>query len=352
MTTAGSSGSTVLVLAEPLFNVDERAALAGFLAGYSGLTRDAYTLDLRQYTSWCVSSMVCTCSPARRADIECFGRDMETTGRARATIARRLCTIAGFYRYADEEDLLEHSPAVHVRRPRLDYESHAIGLDRNEVGALLVAAGLGAAAEHALISLLAINGLRISEALGADIDALGLERGHRTLTVLRKGGKIVTIPLAPTHRPRHRPRDRRTRSTGRSSCAPTGSAWTGTPPAASSAASPTAPASTSRSVRTPCATRSSPPPSTPASHCATSKKPPRTPTRAPPCATTAPASPSTGTPPTSSPPTSPAPPDNPQWAAYTPHRTWMAHAPKPIWVSACTHSYAQMDTYGAPKGSP
>ena len=50
---------------------------------------------------------------------------------------------------------------------------------------------------HALISLLAINGLRISEALGADIDKLGLERGHRTLTVLRKGGKIVTIPLAP-----------------------------------------------------------------------------------------------------------------------------------------------------------
>jgi integrase len=61
----------------------------------------------------------------------------------------------------------------------------------------LVAAGLGTAAEHALISLLAINGLRISEALGADIDQLGLERGHRTLTVLRKGGKLVTIPLAP-----------------------------------------------------------------------------------------------------------------------------------------------------------
>src|SRR6202022_3865017 len=81
--------------------------------------------------------------------------------------------------------------------PSLDYESHATGLDRNEVGALLVAAGLGPACEHALISLLALNGLRVSEATGADIEALGLERGHRTLTILRKGGKIVTIPLAP-----------------------------------------------------------------------------------------------------------------------------------------------------------
>ena len=47
------------------------------------------------------------------------------------------------------------------------------------------------------MSLLALNGLRVSEAIGANIEALGLERGHRTLTVLRKGGKLVTMPLAP-----------------------------------------------------------------------------------------------------------------------------------------------------------
>jgi integrase len=66
-----------------------------------------------------------------------------------------------------EKELLGHSPSAHVRRPRLDYESHATALDRNELGALLVAAGLGTAQEHALITLLALNGLRISEALGA-----------------------------------------------------------------------------------------------------------------------------------------------------------------------------------------
>jgi integrase len=78
-----------------------------------------------------------------------------------------------------------------------EYEWHAIGPDRNELGALLVAAGLGPPAEHALISLLALNGLRVSEATGADIEALGVERGHRTLVISRKGGKVVTIPLAP-----------------------------------------------------------------------------------------------------------------------------------------------------------
>jgi integrase/recombinase XerD len=134
------------------------------------------------------------CAPWRYRDVRPL---LEALGRARATIARRLCTVTAFYRYAEEEGLIVTSPAVHVRRPRLDYGSRATGLDRNEVGALLVAAGLASARDHALISLLALNGLRVSEATGADIEALGLERGHRTLTIARKGGKVVTVPLAP-----------------------------------------------------------------------------------------------------------------------------------------------------------
>jgi integrase len=105
--------------------------------------------------------------------------------------------VSCFYRYAEQEGLIAVSPAAHVRRPRLDYESHATGLDRNEVGAMLVAAGLASAQDHALISVLALNGLRVTEAFGSNIEDLGLERGHRTLTVRRKGGKVVTVPLAP-----------------------------------------------------------------------------------------------------------------------------------------------------------
>ena len=141
---ATSSPSAALVPVTPIFSTAERLALAGFLAGYSGLTCQAYELDLRQYASWCNQHHVHLFS-ARRADIECFARDLEALGRAWATITRRLSTIAGFYRYSVEEELLDHSPAAHVRRPRIDYESHAADLDRNKLGALLVAAGLGPA---------------------------------------------------------------------------------------------------------------------------------------------------------------------------------------------------------------
>jgi integrase len=224
----------------------------------------------------------------RRADIEMFARDLEERGRARATVTRRLCTIAGFYRYAVEDELLEHSPAAYIRRPRLDYESHAVGLDRNELGGLLVAAGLGPPLEHAPTSLLALNGLRVSEATGAGIEHPGLERGHRTSVITRKGGKVVTTPLAPR--------------TARAIDLAVGERVEGSVFVA--------PGSPRRQGRIRCGSRSSPPRSMPGCRCVMCRKPPHTPTRGPPCGTTAPAVASTGTLPTSSRSTSPEQPGN------------------------------------------
>ena len=173
-----------------------RVAVGGFLAGYTGQTFDSYALDLRQWVRWCAEHDL-DLFEVRRAHIELFARWLEEAGKAKATVGRRLSTITGFYRYCTEEALIANSPAAHVRRPKVSYESNAVGLDRNELGMFLVQAGLAGGRDHALACLLALNGLRISEALGANIEHLAVERGHRTLTITRKGGKIVTIPLAP-----------------------------------------------------------------------------------------------------------------------------------------------------------
>lgn len=51
--------------------------------------------------------------------------------------------------------------------------------------------------DHAPISVLALNGLRVSEATGANIGAMGIERGRRILVITLKAGKVFTVPLAP-----------------------------------------------------------------------------------------------------------------------------------------------------------
>jgi hypothetical protein len=87
--------STALVPTVLVFTNTERLALAGFLAGYSGLTRQAYELDLRQFAGWCHQHQL-RLFQARRADIEFFARDLEAHGRARTTITRRLSVVKRF----------------------------------------------------------------------------------------------------------------------------------------------------------------------------------------------------------------------------------------------------------------
>jgi site-specific recombinase XerD len=188
--------TSMLVRYEDPLAVREREAITGFLAGYAGNTWVSYTTDLRLFAAWCADNRL-RLLDVRRAHLEMFAPAMEQDGRMRSTVARRLSTLCSSYRYCHLEGLLAPDPAANVRRPKVDPESRTLGLDRNELGALLVQAGLGSARDHALVSLLAMNGLPISETLGTDIDDLDVDRGHRTLQIIRKGGKQVTIPLAP-----------------------------------------------------------------------------------------------------------------------------------------------------------
>jgi hypothetical protein len=49
-------------------------------------------MDLRLFTAWCTDHGLGLFG-VRRVDIECYARELEGLGRARATVARRLCTI-------------------------------------------------------------------------------------------------------------------------------------------------------------------------------------------------------------------------------------------------------------------
>jgi site-specific recombinase XerD len=92
----------VPALIEPDFDsFAVRQAMAAFLTGYGDTTREAYSLDLRQWLRWCASHDLRVFA-VKRAHIELYARWLEEEGRARATVARRLSTIAGFYRYCVE----------------------------------------------------------------------------------------------------------------------------------------------------------------------------------------------------------------------------------------------------------
>ncbi|MEI6497916.1 MAG: hypothetical protein WCO88_14745 [Actinomycetota bacterium] len=59
---------------DEVFTDPETLALAGFLAGYSGLTRTAYALDLRIYAGWLATHDI-RLFAAKRAHTEALARD-------------------------------------------------------------------------------------------------------------------------------------------------------------------------------------------------------------------------------------------------------------------------------------
>jgi len=173
-------------------------AVAGYLTRFKGISRTHAESDLRAYLIWCRDHRLDPLT-ASRPQVELYLRWMQEIRRLKpSTISRRTSIVAGFYRTAVIDGLLEHSPAEHVRRPRVPAESPTLGLTHLQLEALLTAARQSPNRyDFALVCLLGLLGLRIFEATGTNIADLGEEHGHRVLRVVGKGDKTVLIPLPP-----------------------------------------------------------------------------------------------------------------------------------------------------------
>jgi site-specific recombinase XerD len=175
-----------------------RVAVAAFLARYTGLSRAHTASDLRGFLDWCADRGLDPLA-ASRPQLELFVRWMQETRRLKpSTVSRRTSVVAGFYRTCVIDGVLEHSPAEHLRRPRVPPESPTLGLTHLQFEALLTAARDSPNRnDFALVAMLGLLGLRVFEACGSDVADLGEEHGHRVLRVVGKGTKVVLVPLPP-----------------------------------------------------------------------------------------------------------------------------------------------------------
>src|SRR3954452_22110665 len=195
MTALETTTTTISTFADRLcFDEAELAAVA-FLSRYSGRTLDGYRHDLRMFFQ-CAGDHDLAVLDARRPHIELYRASMEDRGLAASTIDRRLSTVCGLYRFAHIDGRIAANPAQYVRRPKVQ-PSEGHGMDRGELGTFLFTAERFDHSHAALAVLLGLNGLRVSEACGTNVEDLGLQRGHRTLRILGKGNKPALIPLVP-----------------------------------------------------------------------------------------------------------------------------------------------------------
>jgi integrase/recombinase XerD len=112
------------------------------------------------------------------------------SGLAPTSLRRRAASIRGFYRFAFGDGLIDRDVAAHIdlpRQPRLLPETLTVA----EVETLLEAAPDVRA--RSLLELLYAAGLRVSEALGLDLEDLSVDGGF--VRVIGKGDKERLVPV-------------------------------------------------------------------------------------------------------------------------------------------------------------
>ncbi len=126
---------------------------------------------------------------ATLATIESYKREPLLDGKAPApsTMARRLACLSHFYRRASYDGLVARNPVEFADRPKVPEQAATAGISKQRARRLIATARAEGPRELALVLLLLELGLRVSEAVGADIEDLGEQGRHRVLKLKGKG---------------------------------------------------------------------------------------------------------------------------------------------------------------------
>jgi len=175
--------------------------LAWISAKRSVNTRHAYLRDIGSWLNWCTGR---SSDPllATEVDASTWARHLDSTGYAASTAARKLSAASSWYAWLLRHKHVAANPFTDLARPVVDGDTSSTpGMTREQALALLAAGdqsrGPQQARNAALVAVLLFTGARSCEVIGANVEDLGTDRGHRVLRVTRKGGKRYALALPP-----------------------------------------------------------------------------------------------------------------------------------------------------------
>ena len=174
-------------------------------------TRAAYARDIgstpRQrpgrapsWLTWCQQQQVHPVTGVTALHVARYARQLDNAGLSPASAARKLAAISSWYAWLVRRAHLTASPAAGIARPRPGPHAPPVpALTQDQALALMHAAdtapGPQRARTAALIAVLLLTSVRLSEVTGADVADLGTSGGRRVLWVTRANGRRQGLPL-------------------------------------------------------------------------------------------------------------------------------------------------------------
>lgn len=197
-------GAGTLAFPPALVGFARDLTMAWLLSYDSPNTRDAYRREIERWFAFCAETGLDPLQ-ARKRHGDVYKRWLELrAGKPipAKTMARRISAVSSWYDYLAYEDVIEVNHLKGTRRPKVARNhSETTALARDEAHALVAAAdadhGPARLRTAAFIRVLVHTGIRVEEAIAAELDALGWARGVRTLRIVGKGDKpkIRRLPV-------------------------------------------------------------------------------------------------------------------------------------------------------------
>lgn len=165
-------------------------------------TIEAYRYDLERLETW----LQVDGKPRRVGDVEAWDlKDYiatlkEDSNLKPTTLSRTICSIRGLFRWATVEGHTERNPSAMIRTPRKP-KRLPIFMSAPEARRLSAAPPPDerqGPRDRAILLVLIMSGLRVSELVGLDLSAVDRQTG--TLRVFGKGRKERLIPLSSSAR--------------------------------------------------------------------------------------------------------------------------------------------------------
>ncbi|MBI3970313.1 MAG: tyrosine recombinase [Chloroflexi bacterium] len=162
---------------------------------FSANTQSAYRNDLRQLRSYLAAQGISGWAVDAPAVVN-FVFWLKEQQYAPASLARKLAAVKSFFAYLHRQGRIAADPAAHVGSPHVGRQMPKT-ISVEEVDRLLAAPARRATPEavrdRAMFALLYATGLRVSELVALDVDALDLNA--RTVRCIGRRGKERLLPF-------------------------------------------------------------------------------------------------------------------------------------------------------------
>ena len=160
----------------------------------------AYRSDVEQYLAWIASERGKKISELEPEDLDMASvrghvSDLNRSGQARATVARKLSGLRTFVKYLRREEILDTDPTAVAVAPKRDH-TIPTHLSEPEIERLIESPNTGdplGRRDRAILELFYASGLRLSELVAIDLEDLNL--GDRMVRVMGKGRKERLVPF-------------------------------------------------------------------------------------------------------------------------------------------------------------